>query len=76
LTLTGVLLEGATKELKRLLDKHYSPHTLPIKWHLIFTHATNIRLLFLRLSFSDLDEIYKFSETLKEKVSSFSKDAS
>lgn len=25
---------------------------------------------------SDLDEIYKFSETLKEKVSSFSKDAS
>jgi phage-related protein len=87
------VLEGATKELKRLLDKHYSPHTLPIKWHLIanrchhfqdqflalihrnyptrtiqtypkitmsfsssfiFTHPTNIRLLFLRLSFLTL----------------------
>jgi transcriptional regulator with XRE-family HTH domain len=28
-------LEGATNKLKRLLNKHHSPYTLLIKWHLI-----------------------------------------
>jgi putative transposase len=42
-------VEGATKELKRLLDKHYSPHTLPIKCHLIANQRHHFQDQFLTL---------------------------
>ncbi len=43
------LIEGATKELKRLLNKHYSPHTLPIKCHLIANQRHHFQDQFLTL---------------------------
>ncbi|WP_236104242.1 helix-turn-helix domain-containing protein, partial [Sphaerospermopsis reniformis] len=45
----GLALEGATKELKRLLDKHYSPQTLLIKWHLIANRCHHFQDQFLAL---------------------------
>ena len=48
-TALPIPIEGATKELKRLLDKHYSPHTLPIKCHLIANQRHHFQDQFLTL---------------------------
>ncbi|MBE9239179.1 hypothetical protein IQ227_25005, partial [Anabaena aphanizomenioides LEGE 00250] len=45
----SLAVEGATKELKRLLDKHYSPQTLLIKWHLIANRCHHFQDQFLAL---------------------------